>query len=251
MSPRALFLSALLVLPGAVCAAGDAAGAFAQWAQVLQTFVNERGQVDFQGLATDPESLNAFVAYVAAESPQSAPAAFPTTAHRLAYYINAYNALSMYNIIVSKIPPSLAGIRKVWFFWVKRFQIGGRSMSLYTLENDIIRPFGDERIHFALNCMTVSCPRLPRVPFATAMLNEQLDASTRAFFADPRNLQVDRVSRVIRASEILKFYQDDFLKRSPNLVGYVNRYLSDPIPEDFALEFIQYDWTVNVQNVKH
>lgn len=140
---------------------------------------------------------------------------------------------------------------KVWFFWVKRFQIGGRSMSLYTLENDIIRPFGDERIHFALNCMTVSCPRLPRVPFATAMLNEQLDASTRAFFADPRNLQVDRVSRVIRASEILKFYQDDFLKRSPNLVGYVNRYLSDPIPEDFALEFIQYDWTVNGQNVKH
>ena len=38
-------------------------------------------------------------------------------------------------------------------------------MSLYTLENDVIRPLGDERVHFALNCMVVSCPRLPRVAF--------------------------------------------------------------------------------------
>jgi hypothetical protein len=46
-------------------------------------------------------------------------------------------------------------------------QIGGREISLYRLENGIIRKrFPDPRLHFALNCASLGCPRMPRQAFS-------------------------------------------------------------------------------------
>jgi hypothetical protein len=56
-----------------------------------------------------------------------------------------------------------SGVRpeqKIRFFLLRKYRVGGEDMSLYALENDIIRPLGEPRVHFALNCMAVSCPRL-------------------------------------------------------------------------------------------
>lgn len=222
--------------------------ALGRWAGVLKVFVNDRGEVDFDGLAKNPTDLKAFVDYVARVSPEAAPALFPTNESRLAYHINAYNALAMYNVIDSGMPKSLSGLTKVGFFVFKRFSIGGKSMSLYTYENEVIRPLGDERVHFALNCMSVGCPRLPKVPFTAGELNEQLDRETRRFFAEPRNLQLAPERKTVRLSEILKFYTEDFQRRSPSLIAYVNQYVSEKIPDDYEVEFIDYDWTVKHQS---
>lgn len=46
-------------------------------------------------------------------------------------------------------------------------------------------------------------------------------------------------------SAILEFYTKDFLAKSPTLIAYINRYAPAGIPADFAIEFIDYDWTVN------
>ena len=102
----------------------------AHWAQVLNDFVNDQGQVDFHGLASKPADLNAFVDYIAGVSPESAPSLFPTKESGLAYHINAYNALSMYNVIDSGIPKSLAGLTKLWFFGFKKFSIGSERLTL-------------------------------------------------------------------------------------------------------------------------
>jgi hypothetical protein len=248
---RAVLLLALLTLAPLTqiaVAQGLAADPLASWVTVLQRFVNEHGEVDFQGLATDPGELKAFVNYVGTVSPDSAPSLFPTREAKLAYHINAYNALSMYNVIESGIPKSLSGLIKVRFFGLKRFQIGGTSMSLYRYENDVIRPLGDERVHFALNCMSVGCPRLPRMPFLPEKLNDQLEQEARKFFGEPRNLEVLPEKRVVRLSEILKFYKEDFLAHSPTLIAYVNRYVNEKIPEEYRVEFVDYDWTINDQN---
>jgi hypothetical protein len=228
-------------------AAGQAADPYQPWARVLASHVNERGEVDFRAAAADKGSLDSFLDYVARVSPRSAPASFTSHDAKLAYYLNAYNALSMFNVIDSGFPQSLGAARRVVFFGVKRFAIGGERMSLYTLENDIIRPLGDERVHFALNCMSLSCPRLPREPFHPATLNKALDAEAKRFFAEPRNLQVVPEERLVRVSSILKFYREDFLAKSPTLIAYINRYRDGAIPEDYAVEFIDYDWTVNDQ----
>ena len=74
-----------------------------------------------------------------------------------------------------------------------------------------------------------------------------LERETRFFFAEPRNLQVDSALKVVRMSEILSFYPEDFLAKAPSLVAYVNRYRDAPMPADYRVEFIPYDWTINRQ----
>ena len=51
----------------------------------------------------------------------------------------------------------------------------------------------------------------------------------------------------MRLSQILQFYTDDFLKKAPSLVAYVNKYRQDKIPEAWKVEFIPYDWQLNSQ----
>jgi len=120
-------------------------------------------------------------------------------------------------------------------------------MSLHTLENDVIRPLGEPRVHFALNCMVRDCPRLPRAPFAPATLQAQLNAAAQEFLSAPRHVEVDPAARRVRFSAILKGYDEDFLAVAPSLIAYANRYRDEPVPEDWQVEFLDYDWTLNRQ----
>ena len=218
------------------------------WARVLDAYVDERGRVDFTGLAASPDELRVYIDYIATVSPRSTPDAFPTADAELAFYLNSYNALAMYNVIGTGVPHSLASFfRKFIFFYWKKFNVGGERISLYRYENDVIRPFGDERVHFALNCMAISCPRLPRVPFTGDSVQRRLDAETRQFFSEARNIRVDYGRQTVEVSEILDFYTEDFLAKSSSLIAYINRYRDDQIPDSYTVEFIDYDWTVNSQ----
>ena len=82
------------------------------WALVLKNNVNEKGQVDFEGIKRSPSNLESYVEYVAHFGPRSHPEFFTTLNSKIAYYLNSYNALSMYNIIQSGIPKSLSGCRR-------------------------------------------------------------------------------------------------------------------------------------------
>lgn len=214
------------------------------WARVLRTHVDEQGRVNFTALAQQPDDLERYVAWVYTVSPQTQPLLFPTPQHVLAYHLNAYNALAMYAVIESGIPESNAGFGKVRFFFLRRVRVGGESMSLRTYENEAIRPLGDPRVHFALNCMSLGCPRLPREPFEAATLEKQLEREARLFFSEARNLRVHVADKTVELSEILNFYPDDFLAQAPSLIAYVNRYRKTPIPDDYAVRFIPYDWTI-------
>ena len=217
---------------------------------MLQQRVDAQGRVDFAGLAGERADLDRYVAWVYAVSPGNRPELFPTSQHVLAYHLNAYNALAMYAVIESGIPETNAGFGKVRFFFLRRVKVGGQSLNLRAYENEVIRPLGDSRAHFALNCMSVSCPRLPREPFDAAVLDQQLDREARQFFNEPRNLRVDAAARTIYLSEILDFYPEDFLAQAPSLVAYVNRYHEPPVPENYTVVFTPYDWTINRQPTK-
>jgi hypothetical protein len=251
---RFLLLACLLAISACATAvpppAAPAAGRDPQeaWAAVLRRFVDEEGRVDFAGLARDRGDLDAYVAWVYRVSPASDPALFPGRPDRLAYHVNAYNALAMHNVLAAGIPETLAGWRKVPFFFLREVQVGGEPMSLHAYENRVIRPLGEERVHFALNCMVRGCPRLPRTPFTAGAIDAELDLETRRFFAEPRNLAVDPDRRAVRVSEILRFYTEDFLAKAPSVVAYVNRHRAGPpIPADYRVEFIPYDWRINDQ----
>ncbi len=217
----------------------------ALWTTVVSRHVDEAGRIDFSGLWANRHDLDRVVAFVAAIDPGSTPNRFVGPQSRLAYYINAYNALAMYGVLEAGVPKSFGGLRKFSFFYLRTFTIGGQSISLYDFENKVIRPLGEERVHFALNCMVVSCPRLPRHAFAADGLDRQLDIAARAFMGEERNVRVDPARREVWLSAIFDFYTRDFLAKAPNLIAYVNRYRAAPISEDFKIRFFEYDWTVN------
>ncbi len=147
----------------------------------------------------------------------------------------------MWNAVHGRWKPA----QKIRFFYLTRLEVDGEKRSLYSLENDVIRPLGEPRIHFALNCMVRSCPRLPREPWSAEQLDAQLDAAARLFVSEPRNVERVPARRTVRMSSIFDFYRKDFLAQAPSLIAYVNRFRDDPIALDYQGEFIPYDWTLN------
>lgn len=214
------------------------------WARVLERFVDEGGRVDFAGINQSVFDLDRYVAWIYAVGPNNRPRLFPTRADKLAYHINAYNALAMWNILQAGIPDRLGAVGRFSFFWRDRIEVGGERMSLYRYENDVIRSFDEPRIHFALNCMTLGCPHLPREPFRAERLAAQLGRETRQFFAEGRNLRVNHDERTVYVSQILDWFEEDFLAHAPSLHAYINRYAPVTVPEDYALAFIPYNWTL-------
>lgn len=246
---RSCLAAVVLTVPTACTTIGisvpqpDAGDPQAAWARVLARHVDPEGRIDFTGLAADRNDLGSFIVYIA----HTPPNAFAERQAKLAYLINSYNALSMASVLDRGIPERLDLLDRIQFFVLRRAVVGGQPISLRAYENDVIRPLGDERVHFALNCMVASCPRLPQHPFTANGLDHELDAAARLFFTEPRNCAVDPTKRELYLSEILSFYTEDFLAKAPSLPAYVNRWRTDKVPEDFAVTFYPYDWTINWQ----
>ena len=236
-------------LPGGHAMTGAGAVAPAQagaaWARVLERFVNAQGEVDFAALAQDRADLDTMVRQVAATSHDS----LVGWSAQMAWLINDYNALAMYNVIDSGIPATHAGLNKLKFFISRQFNIGGRWMSLQAFENEVIRPLGrqqaDPRLHFALNCAARSCPVLPRRPFSAEALDDELAREARAFFARPGNFRIDAAERTVWFNQILDFYTEDFVPvPARSLIEYANRHAPQAAPLGFQHRFTPYDWTV-------
>ncbi len=241
---------------------------------VLNQFVNEEGKVDYRKLKSQPEQFERYYQQIASYSPDNTPDAFNSKAARLAYWINAYNAsviktvLSYYPITsVEDVKPPVALSflpDKTGFFLFQKPIIGQTTVSLYSLENSVIRDrFQEPRIHFALNCASLSCPKLPRYAFDGDNLEQQLEFETKKFFAEPRNFRIDHNLKTIFVSSILDWYEDDFTdwyhqhypEQEANLLNYIALYVgkdqSNFLKQDnheFVLKFTPYDWGLNDQN---
>ena len=146
------------------------------WDGFLARHVDDEGRVDYAAAGQDRDDLDRYLRALAEVSPDSAPERFPEEADRLAYWINAYNATVIDRVLAHHPIASVQDVRAPWlfrwlpagagFFVFERFSLGGRKTQLYALENGLIRKrFAEPRIHFALNCASTSCPRLPAEAF--------------------------------------------------------------------------------------
>lgn len=230
------------------------------WATVLERYVDDAGLVDYRGLAQDRAAFDRYLKRVRRVSPETHPQLFPDGDHEFAYYLNAYNALT-FDGVLDRGPEE----ESVWsglisgynFFTRMKIVVGGEETNLSDLENEVIRKrFRDARLHAALNCASIGCPRLPRDPFLAEGLDEQLDAAMREFANTSRHVSVDREGRRVTMNKIFDWFREDFIadeKRlgndSPNLIDYLNRFRSaeDRIPRDYRVEFAPYDKGINKQ----
>ena len=214
------------------------------WAEVLRLHVDDAGRVDYQALSTEPDALHRVVAGFAITGPKQTPALFEGRNDELAYYINAYNALTMFN--VANRWPQIVSVHdeRVDFFYLTRFPLDGEPINLYDLENQVIRPYGEPRIHFALNCASEGCPTLPREPFLGDRLDAQLARETKKFLEDHSNVSVQ--NGAVALNPILEWYDDDF---PPDPLSWVRGAAPQlGIPADAVVTYPEYDWTLNAQH---
>lgn len=243
----------------------------ASFDRLLQRFVDHEGRVNYSALKQDSRDLDQYYHLIATFSPDSHPDLFPSESHKLAYWINAYNATAIKTVLtyypISSVldvkPPAVFFFlsEKSGFFVFQRLTYGGKTTSLYYLGNGVIRErFQEPRIHFALNCAALGCPRLPGQAFSGEDLERQLDQETRKFLSEARNFRIDHSGKTIYMSSIFKWYEDDFLnwyqknysESKASLVNYIALYLtSDKAAElkehgnQYALRFLPYDWGLN------
>lgn len=212
------------------------------WTRVLEKRLDAQGRFDYQGLREEPGDLQAFLSYVATFSPDSDPERFPTAAARLAYWINAYNAVAAYAVIDSSFRP--ADGKK--FYSRLKLLVGGSMRSLSDIEEEVAE-LKDARAYFALNGAAKGHPRLARLAYTPGGLEAELDKRVREFMSDPRNSQVDRARKVVRLSEVIKWRKDVLTDRAASILAYINRFRDDKLPEGYRVEYVPFDWSLNAQ----
>lgn len=202
------------------------------------------GFVDYDGIALDPR-LDNFIDQLAS----TAPAALASTAEQKAFYINAYNAIAIRGILDGQSPDSFFGRSR--FFKRMRVDVLGESLSLEDIEHGRLRPMGDSRIHFAIVCASLSCPRLASRAYLPATLDAQLDAAAERFLSDPTRNVFDSNRRVAYVSKIFDWFEEDFVANAGSLQNYLARYVTDQTnarllrADRFDLKFRDYDWSLN------
>ncbi len=248
--PVSLLFAALLLLLASrsgPAAAVDIprAGAFPHelLTSILSRFVSKTGKLDYKGITANRAALDDYVRALALVSPARNRELFPTHGDQLAYYINGYNALAITGVIDR---PGLQTVNEPrWGFFVgTRYVVGGQQMDLNTLENVVIRPtFKDPRLHFALNCQSAGCPRLPQAAFDPAKMEAQLDAAAQEFCTDPSRVYADAAG-VWHISQIFDWYKADF--QPGGVTEFINGY-GGKIPAGARVEIIPYDWRLSAQ----
>jgi hypothetical protein len=223
---------------------------YEQWTALLKKHVNEEGLVDYKGFITDKKELQSFLDKLSANP----PAKDWDKNEQIAYWLNAYNAFTI-KLIVDHYPvksiKDLGPKHQIIFIntpWDKKFfKIGGKTMTLNRIEHRILRSeFTEPRIHFALNCASLSCPKLRREAYTGKRLDEQLTEQAREFLRDETRNQ-PRVKNP-KLSAIFDFYGKDMRKWSgKTLIAYINQYSPVKISEDADIEYLDYNWNLNEQ----
>lgn len=197
------------------------------------------GLVDYDGLQKNPEKLNNLVSQIENYNLRDL-----SQDHKTAFYINAYNILVIKQITDNypvNSPMDIEG-----FFKVKTFNVGGEILTLDAIEfTKLIGPTKDPRIHFALGCGARSCPFLYDNAFYPNKLQEQLDFRAELIIDRPNYVYVDENKETVILNKIFDWYGGQFRENAGSLIKYVNKYRFYKVPEDYQVEFQEYDWTLN------
>lgn len=202
------------------------------------------------------------------------PNTLVTTQEKIAFWVNLYNAIIIDAVIAFGVSSSVTQGRfgLLSFFRRAAYEVGGDRVSCDDIEHGILRgnrghPFlpgkhfqshdsrinwiiskPDVRIHFALNCASLSCP--PVRAYTADSLNSQLQSAARNFV--DLNVKVEQERNVVVTSEIFHWFAKDFggergiidfiLQHLPgderNSWITINRYSA-------KLKYERYDWGLN------
>ena len=226
------------------------------WNSILEKYVDEQGRVDYQGLTAsteDRESLDRYLKLLSTAS-RSAPASREST---LAFWINAYNAVTVVGIVREYPTSSIRNHTAKLFgynIWKNLLlQVGDSTISLHDIEHEVLRKMQEPRIHFAIVCASHSCPRLLNQAYTSKKLESQLMENSKAFFANPENFRHDRELQRFEVSAIMDWYAEDFGVDQAAQLTAIARFLPTADAQVAAAQnsvsvaYLEYDWSLNEQ----
>lgn len=227
------------------------------WDRLLRRFVDESGNVaytEWSALRADVKALDAYLVTLSRANPDIDA----SRDARLAFWINAYNSLTIRGILredeaaraqVQAVPSAKFDI---WSDLL--LHVGRKDYSLGQIEHQILRPLREPRIHFAIVCGARGCPRLLNRAYNTTDLERQLRDNSRNFFADSQKLEFDPSTGQLRLSPILKWYAEDFGTSEAELLEAIDPYLPEGVSRELhgkngiRPSYLDYDQSRNDQS---
>ena len=251
----ALLLCSLLTTSGQ---AADEASLAQAWQALLSKHVDQRGAVSYRGFAQQRQQLTAFLA---AHS-KLAIGKLSETAKK-AIYINLYNAF-MIECILRYAQDNKLALTSEKFLQIKinklrvsggniwsgdyRINLAGQQVNLDDIEHNLLRGKAsgklaalkvktlDPRIHMAVNCAALSCPKLRTQAYRAANVEQMLETNMRAFVNAGKQLTWDASRGKVVLNKIILWYYEDFDTHGRKVLGkggagdYLRSYLHADTP---------------------
>ena len=222
--------------------------------KLLKKYVDKNGMVNYKAWhasTTDRSTLTTYLEHLG-------QASFNQPAQRnaqLAYWINAYNAVTIEGIL--RVYPTKS-IRKHtkpvgYNIWKNlKLHVADKKINLEDIEHKVLRKMNEPRIHFAIVCASIGCPRLLNEAYSAEKMEQQLTVNTKDFFSRSQNLQIDPNSKQIKLSKLLEWYGSDFGGDiNTQLTAYKKYWPAESVqavaPGGFSIGYLSYDWNLNTQ----
>ena len=230
----------------------------AGWDALLRKYCDARGFVNYQAWHPSPADRQQLDQYLAHLS-QANPTLAATPASKFAFWINAYNAVTLQGILLEypttsiKNHQSIAFGYKIWDDLL--LTVGGKNYSLNDIEHKVLRKMGDPRIHFAIVCASIGCPRLLNQAYFAEKIDTQLTANAKRFFADPKKFAATPQGE-LKLSKILSWFAEDFGPNQAAQLRTIAPFLPTPAAQSLAtsgqarVSYLSYDWGLNDQGAQ-
>lgn len=242
--------------------------------ELLQIHVKD-GLVNYQALKINQVKLTGYLKQLEQLNPENFQRW--SKAEQMAFWINAYNAITIEGILrnypiqwggfIARARFPQNSIRQIDGFWERVFvKVMGRELTLNDIEHKILRKeFDEPRIHFVIVCASIGCPILEGRVFFAADLEQRLDQAPRNFINDPDKVRLDKKENVLYLSSIFDWYKEDFSvsagtkirlnkynKAETGIVQFVIYYFPEAekkyiIQNQPRIKYLDYDWSLNEQ----
>lgn len=244
---------AVLLLAGALASPSGPVKAAASYEQflglygsLLEAYVrpSEQNSVAYNGVDYDRWSADVRHQKALTALQESDPAQFGSQAEQMAFSINAYNFLTIDLIVREDERDSIKNLGSLFTSPWRKYEwtIAGQSYTLDQIEHEILRPMGDARIHFAINCAALSCPDLRDEPYKASILDAQLDEQVRLTLNNPsKGFRME--NEVVYVTKVMDWFSEDF--DNGDLSSWLSRNLNAPLDQNTRVDVMNYDWSLN------
>ena len=253
MKKNTTMFAVFLLLVTGLGRSGSAAGFdHSKFDKVLKMYVNNQGLVDYNGIADDPS----FKMYM--QALQSAQTDSMSRDGQLAFWINAYNAVTIDKVVKWKPKKSVREtiVPGVWtatkFFTSREHIVAGKRLSQDDIEHEILRKqLKEPRIHFAIICASSGCPLLARFAYTEENVQTMLEQETRRYINSERGTQIDSEKNILYLSKLFDWFHGDFEFKSGSVLDFMKPYLSERTlafwDQKPKIKYLHYDWALNAQ----